>query len=225
MNEEVKMEGIVRNIGRFSRFLEAISFSHGCVLNVTNVSRECHVGQRTVAGFVSVLEDLLLSYRLPVFTRKAERALVAHPKFYFFDAGVFRSVRPIGPLDNPTEINGAALEGLVAQHLRAWGALRGKRTDLFYWRTRAGNEVDFIVYGADVFVAIEVKNTDKIRSGDLSGLSAFLEEYPESTAIFLYRGKDRLKKNNVLYMPVEEFLKELNPNREIKDIIGLPSHR
>ena len=171
-----------------------------------------------MAGFVSILEDLLLSFRLPVFTRKADRALVSHPKFYFFDAGVFRSVRPIGPLDNPSEINGAALEGLVAQHLRAWGALRRKRTDLFYWRTRAGNEVDFVVYGADVFAAIEVKNTDKVRSTDLSGLNAFLEEYPESTAILLYRGSKRLKKNKVLYMPVEEFLLGLKPNTELKEI-------
>ncbi|MBN2189577.1 MAG: ATP-binding protein [Chitinispirillaceae bacterium] len=218
MNEEVKSEGIVRNIGGFSRFLEAISFSHGNVLNITNVARECHVGQRTVSGFVTILEDLLLSFRLPVFTRKAERALVAHPKFYFFDAGVYRSIRPMGPLDNPAEIDGAALEGLVAQHLRAWVALRGKRADLFYWRTRAGNEVDFVVYGADVFTAIEVKNTDKVRSDDLRGLRSFIEEYPESTALLLYRGRERLKKNNVLYMPVENFLLELRPDRELKKI-------
>ena len=219
MNEEVKSEGIVRNIGGFSRFLEAISFSHGNVLNTTNVARECQVGQRTVSGFVTILEDLLLSFRLPVFTRKAGRALVAHPKFYFFDAGVYRSIRPTGPLEKPTEIDGAALEGLVAQHLRAWATLRGKRTDLFYWRTRAGNEVDFVVYGADVFTAIEVKNTDKIRSDDLRGLSAFLEEYPESTALLLYRGRERLKKSNVLYMPVEEFLCALKPNRELVEMM------
>jgi predicted AAA+ superfamily ATPase len=219
MNEEVKTEGIVRNIGGFSRFLEAISFSHGNMLNVSNVARECQIGQRTVSGFVSVLEDLLLSFRLPVFTRKAQRALVAHPKFYFFDAGVYRSIRPTGPLEKPAEIDGAALEGLVAQHLRAWATLRGKRTDLCYWRTRSGNEVDFIVYGADVFAAIEVKNTDKVRSEDLNGLGAFLEEFSESNALLLYRGRERLKKNNIVYMPVEEFLLALRPDTELSQII------
>ena len=54
------------------------------------------------------------------FTRRALRELAAHPKFFFFDAGVFRANRPTGPLDSPAEIDGAALEGLVAQHLRAW---------------------------------------------------------------------------------------------------------
>lgn len=100
---------------------------------------------------MEVLEDLLLSFRVPVFTRRAKRELVAHPKFYLFDTGVFRSLRPKGPLDRPEEIDGAAVEGLVAQHLRAWMAYRGTDAGLFYWRTRSGVEVDFIVYGAAGF--------------------------------------------------------------------------
>ena len=92
---------------------------------------------------------------------------------------------------------------------------RGKRTDLFYWRTRSGNEVDFIVYGTDVFTAIEVKNTDQVRSNDLNGLCAFMEEYPEASALLLYRGRERIKKKGVLYMPVDKFLAGLRPDREI----------
>ena len=65
-------------------------------------------------GYLSVLEDLLLSCRIPVFAKKAQRTVVAHPKFFFFDAGVFRSLRLSGPLDRPQEIAGAALEGIVA---------------------------------------------------------------------------------------------------------------
>jgi hypothetical protein len=44
-----------------------------------------------------------------------------HPKFYFFDAGIFSALRPSGALDRPAEKDGPALEGLVAQHLRAFG--------------------------------------------------------------------------------------------------------
>jgi uncharacterized protein len=113
------MEGWARNVGAFARFLEAISFSHGAVLNVANVSRECQVERKTIATHIEVLEDLLLSFRVPVFTRRAKREPAVHPKFLLFDAGVFRSLRPRGSLDRPEEIDGAALEGLVAQHLRA----------------------------------------------------------------------------------------------------------
>jgi predicted AAA+ superfamily ATPase len=96
-----------------------------------------------------------------VFTKKAKRAIVSHPKFYFFDAGVFRALRPKGPLDMPEEIAGAALEGLIAQHLRAWAAYRESKYEIFFWRSRSGIEVDFILYGEQGIYAIEVKNTNQ----------------------------------------------------------------
>ena len=147
LDEEVRAEGLTRNIGAFTRFLEAISFSHGGQLNVSVVARECEVERKVVAGYVGILEDLLLAFRLPVFRKRAKRATVTHEKIYLFDTGVFRSLRPRGPLDRPEEIDGQALEGLVAQHLRAWAAYSRHDVELFYWRTRAGAEVDFVVYG------------------------------------------------------------------------------
>lgn len=111
LKEEVQAEGLVRNIGNFARFLEAASFSHGCLLNVTNMAEDCDVERRTVQGYVAILQDLLLAYTVPVFTKRAKRHMVRRPKFYLFDAGVFRTLRPSGPLDRPEETEGAALEG------------------------------------------------------------------------------------------------------------------
>ncbi|MGH7563484.1 MAG: ATP-binding protein [Gemmatimonadota bacterium] len=215
LEQEVKSEGLVRNIGQFARFLESVSFSHGAVLNVSNVAREAQAKRGTVSGFVEILEDLLLSYRLEVFTRRAKRETAAHPKFYFFDTGVFRSLRPHGPLDRPQEIEGAALEGLVAQHLRSWLAYTEGEFGLFTWRTRSGVEVDFVVYGPEGFWAVEVQNSRDVRPQDLRGLRAFLEDYPDCRALLLYRGTERLRKGEVLCVPVEEFLLELRPGRTI----------
>ena len=215
LREEVQAEGLVRNIGTFSRFLESASFSHGSVLNVSNVARDCQVERKTVEGYLEILEDLLLSYRLAVFTRRAKRALVTHPKFYFFDAGVYRSLRPHGPLDRPEEIDGPALEGLVLQHLRAWIAYGELKEELFYWRTRAGAEVDFIVYGAAGLTAIEVKNSARIKPEDLRGLRSFREDYPQSLGLFLYRGKERRKIDGVFCLPCDEFLAQLRPGRPL----------
>jgi predicted AAA+ superfamily ATPase len=215
LREEVQMEGLVRNIGAFSRFLEAVSFSHATALNVTNVARDCQVERKTVEGYLEILEDLLLAYRVRVFTRRAKRALSAHPKLYFFDTGVFRSLRPHGPLDRPEEIDGAALEGLVAQHLRAWIAYGGDEEELFYWRTRSGVEVDFVIYGATGLTAIEVKNSAKIRPQDLRGLHSFQEDYPKSQCLFLYRGRERRKIRGVLCVPCAQFLQRLHPGRPL----------
>lgn len=215
IREEVQMEGLVRNIGDFSRFLEVASFSHASELNLSNLSRECEIERKTAEGYMSVMEDLLLGFFLPVFTKRAKRATSVHPKFYYFDAGVYRSLRPKGPLDRSEEIEGHALEGLVAQHLRAWNAYGGDKYTLSFWRTRSGTEVDFVIYGSGGFWGIEVKNTAKIRDEELKPLRSFVEDYPEAKGLFLYRGKDRLKKGNILCLPCEDFLVQLKPGRRL----------
>ncbi len=218
VREEVQMEGLVRNMGSFARFLEAISFSHAALLSVAEVARECAVSRSTVEGFVSILEDLLVAVRLPVFAKRAKRQLVGHSKFYFFDAGVFRAVRPKGPLDRPEEIDGAALEGLVFQHLTAWNDYAGQRHTLHFWRTRAGAEVDFIVYGENELVAIEVKNAAKLAGHDLQALKAFATDYPEARTVLLYRGHEQLLRDGVLCVPCERFLSALRPGQSLPDV-------
>lgn len=212
LQEEVQAEALVRDVGAFARFLEAISFSHGSLLNLSEVARECQVGRKTVEGYLEILEDLLLSFRVPVFTKRAQRHLVAHDKFFYFDTGVYRSIRPSGPLDTPQEIEGMALEGLVAQHLRAWASYRNLPTELFYWRTKSGSEVDFVLYGADVFVAIEVKRSRNVHHTDLRALRAFQEDYPEANVCLLYMGQEELKISGVLCMPCDNFLRSLRPD-------------
>jgi predicted AAA+ superfamily ATPase len=209
LREEVQMEGLTRNIGNFSRFLEAVSLSHASMLNISNVSRECEVERKVVEGYIGILEDLLLAYRVPVFTKRAKRATASHPKLYLFDAGVYMTLRPSGPLDHPEEAHGAEIEGLVAQHLRAWIDYRMPDCSLYYWRTSAGSEVDFIVYGKNTFWAIEVKNSSTIHPSDLRSLKSFGQDYPEAKKYLLYRGTERLKRNNILIEPCSDFLYRL----------------
>lgn len=135
--------------------------------------------------------------------------LCRKPKFYFFDAGVFRTLRPSGPLDRTEEIGGAALEGLIAQHLRTWIDYKKQDCRLYFWRTSSGSEVDFIVYGNDIFWALEVKNTAVVHPRDLRSLKTFGRDCPEAKKILLYRGRERLLSNDILIKPCEEFLREL----------------
>ena len=213
LREEVQMEGLVRNIGNFSRFLETVTFSHASLLNVANIARECQIERKVVEGYLSILEDLMLGYRVGIFSKRAQRAIVSHSKFYLFDAGVFRSLRPRGPLDRPQEIDGQALEGLVAQHLRAWIDYSTSDFTLQFWRTRSGVEVDFILYGSKGIFAIEVKNSSRIQPQDIRGLRSFKEDYPKSKAYLLYRGKERLIRDGVHCIPCDEFLQDLRPGK------------
>ena len=88
---------------------------------------------------------------------------------------------------------------------------------MFYWRTRSGVEVDFVVYGPDGIWGVEVKNAKRIHPQDLRGLKAFKEEYPQSQTVLLYRGKDRLLKDDILCIPCSEFLLRLIPNQSLDE--------
>jgi predicted AAA+ superfamily ATPase len=211
LKEEVQAEGLVRQIGDFYRFLEVASFSHAAVWTTTDISRESSVKRATVDNYLHILEDLLLAFTLPVFTRRAKRKLIAHSKFYFFDVGVYRILRPQGILDNSQEIEGLALEGLVAQHLRNWVLSQYEPHSLSFWRTQTKLEVDFIVYGPKGFWAIEVKRNANLGPDDVRALAAFKEEYPEAVCFFVTASKRREIYRGFPIIPVEEFLLSMAP--------------
>lgn len=136
------------------------------------------------------------------------RQLVAHPERLRerLDAdGVAKTV----------VIDGGALEGLVCQHLKAWVDYSATGNQLYFWRTQAGTEVDFVVYGETEFCAIEVKNSAKVNRKELSGLKTFLADYPGSRAALLYRGTERWMIDGISCLPCEAFLRNLEPNNEI----------
>ncbi len=209
LREEVQQEGLTRNLAAFTRFLQAASFSQASVLNMTGVARDCHVDRKIAEDYFTILEDLLLATRLPVFTRRAKRKTVAHPKFFFFDVGVFRTLRPMGPLDSAEEIDGAALETLVYQELRAINDYRDLGYGLHYWRTVTGEEVDFVLYGERGLVAIEVKRASRLRREDFDGLRAFQDEYPMAKTFLAYGGTREQREGNIQAFPIGDFLARL----------------
>lgn len=209
LREEVMQEGLVRNIGAFSRFMEIASFSQGNQINMSNIAREVGIKQNIIATYFDILEDLLIAVRLPVFDKRAQRALSQHPKFYYFDVGIYQQLRPRGPLDSPEEIGGAGFETLFLQHLRA--IIDYYRLDLkiYFWRTKSGLEVDFIVYGGAGLFAFELKSKKHIDRKDTLGLRSFQEDYPMAQCYLIYTGQFKEKQENITLLPVTEALQTL----------------
>lgn len=209
LREEIQQEGITRSLGGFARFLETASFSQGSVLNVSEVAREAMVERKVVENYFSILEDLLTAVRIPVFSKKAKRKLVAHTKFYFFDTGIYQTIRPKGPLDRPEEIYGTALESLFLQNLWAINDYHDLGYTIFYYRTVLGTEVDFVLYGERGIVALEVKRSEKVSRSDFRGLKAFLSDYPMAKGILVYGGKQKKHEGKIEIIPMEDALKNL----------------
>ncbi|MCI5065419.1 AAA family ATPase [bacterium] len=210
LKEEVQQEGLARNLGTFSRFLETASFSQASPLNVSEIARSVGVSNKTAESYFSILEDLLLAVRLPVFQKHAKRDLYRRAKFYFFDTGIFRFLRPRGPLDSPEFIDVAALETLLFQETRAINDYQALGYDFFYWRTRDQKEVDLILYGERGLHAFEIKRASQIRKADLNGLQAFREDYPMAKAYLLFGGAQREYRDGIELIPYQEAIQELS---------------
>ena len=206
LREEVLQEGLTRNISDFSRFLETASFSQGSQINLSSIAREASIHQKVVTSYFNILEDLLLSFRLYPFTKRAKRRLVVHPKFYFFDVGIYQSLRPKGPLDSPEEVGGIALESLFLQNLIAINDYLQFKFQLYFWRTSNGLEVDFILYGERGLYAIEIKHARTVDSKDFRGLMAFKNDYPMATIYLIYCGDRKKYHNDVQVIPYVEAL-------------------
>lgn len=208
LKEEVQQEGLVRNIGAFARFLEAASFSQGQVLNYSNISAECSVERKTVTNFFQILEDLLLASFVEVFSHRAKRDLIKHRKFYFFDVGVFRQIRPKGPLDSEEEISGAAAETLVFQEIKARNEYEDWDYKIHFWHTKNHLEVDFVLYGPRGLKAIEVKAGGRPRDRDFEGLLEFKKDYPKADLFLIHGGPEEKIHKDIRVLPLEKFLKE-----------------
>lgn len=206
LREEVLQEGLLRNLSQFARFLETASFSQGQVVNMTQVARETAIDRKLVSNYFGILEDLLIGYWLPVFTKRAKRRMIASPKFYIFDSGVYRTLRPRGPLDSPEEIDGATLETLFLAHLRALNDYLRLGYQLFFWRTSNNVEVDFVVYGERGLFAFEIKRSRHVNRADLNGLKAFSDDYPIAKCFLLYGGDHEEFHGNIHVLPFSQGL-------------------
>jgi predicted AAA+ superfamily ATPase len=209
LREEVQQEGLTRNLGSFARFLETASFSQGEVLNVSEIARELSLNRTTVSHYFTILDDLLLGIRISTFSQRAKRKIIAHQKFYFFDVGVYKTIRPMGPLDTPQESDGAGLETLFLQSVSALNDYYELGYSIHFWRTTTGDEVDFILYGPRGLHAFEIKRSATITSKTLKGLKLFGDDYPQAKLYLFFMGTQKEYHGTIQAIPFELGLKEL----------------
>ncbi|OAI49177.1 ATPase [Gammaproteobacteria bacterium SCGC AG-212-F23] len=210
LREEVLQEGLTRNFPLFTRFLETASFSQGEILNYTNIASEVASNRHVINQFFDILEDLLIAYRIHPFTKRAKREVVLSPKFYFFDTGIYRSIKPCGPLDTESESDGPALETLFLQETKAINDYLNLGYGIYYWRTRNQEEIDFILYGKRGLHAIEIKRKANLAKNDFKSLQLFAKDYPMAKCYLLYGGTQSYREGNIYVEPFATFIRQLH---------------
>jgi predicted AAA+ superfamily ATPase len=215
--QEVRLESIVRNLESFARFLEVAALMNGQVTNVAGLARDAAVARPTVQGFFDVLVDTLLGVRLPAWRPRAKVKEVAHPKFYFFDPGVVRSIS--GRLREPLgdEERGRLLETMVLHELRAWLNDSAAGGELSYWRTPSGSEVDFVWLRGRRAIGIEVKASRRWRGEHGDALKELARSGAVGACFAVYLGEHKLKDAEIEVVPLKRFLRLLDAGRVIGD--------
>ena len=191
LREEIQQEGIVRNLGGFSRFLDVAAAQFGEQVSFSAVGRDCGLPVRTVQSYYEILEDTLLGFRLEPWRQSLRKRLSGHPKFYFFDNGVTNAVNRRLTGETDRSLSGRLFEQFIV--LETYRHLHYTRSEarLFFWRTGHGAEVDLVIEKHQkIRAAIEIKSAETIAGADLSGLRAFREEYPEVPGMVVCRAQN-----------------------------------
>jgi predicted AAA+ superfamily ATPase len=208
LTEEVYAEGLTRNLPAFARFLDAVGYTHGELVNYANVARDCGVDAKTVREYYQILVDTLLGRRVEPFSRRAGREVIAKAaKFYLFDVGVAGTIvkRTIGEARG--EAFGRAFEHFILMELAAHASYSELGYPIRFWRTRHGVEVDFIL--GDGEVALEVKGSARVENRDCRSLHAFVAEHRPRQALLVCCEREERVVGGVRVVPWRQFLERL----------------
>lgn len=182
LKEEIQAEALTRNLSGFMRFLNSMAEISGQIVDFSKLSTKAKVSRSSSIRFMEILEDTLIGYKIPVFDKAENADIIKHPKFYFFDVGVLN-----GLLNNFTasaDRVGFLFEHLVLSQLKNSAFALDLPIEVFYFRTRNGVEVDFVIKLKNKYFAIEVKHGN-VSKHDIQSLKIFKTYFSEVKKLYV----------------------------------------
>ena len=191
LERDLRQLSQIDNLLDFRRLMELLALRSAQLLNQSELGRDAHISQPTVHRYLNLLETTHLFERLPAFTASRTSRLMKTPKAFWNDPGlaIFLSgYYDLPALQQAREL-GAYFETMIFHHLRVLATLMTPRARLYYWRTRAGQEVDFVLEHGRRLLGIEVKLARQVSYSDAASLQMFLDMHPATSGgLLLYAG-------------------------------------
>ena len=207
LREEIKAEALVRNLSVFNKFLEVAALTDGEMVIWNNIAQDCGIDAKTVKEYFAILEETLIGYMIPAYTKKVKRNLRQAPRFYYFDVCIPNYLLGKRVINQGSADFGHAFEHLMIQELVAYLGYHFIDGGLSYWHTYSGLEVDAIL--GDAKVAIEFKSCSEVQKRHLNGLKSFKEEHPECRLIVVSMDAYPRLLQDVEVLPATIFLQRL----------------
>lgn len=162
------------NIRAFNHLLYLLAENQGSTISVHSLSREVGLSSKAINRYLDILEQTYVNYRIYSYSKKLGNELKKSCKTYLYDLGVRNMLlKDFSDIANRPD-KGVILESFVFLKLQA---MLSPNMEIKFWRTKDGEEVDFIILKDRKPIPIEVKS--KITSLETpSGLKRFLNRYP-----------------------------------------------
>lgn len=205
LEEEIRAEALLREIGAFSRFLELAAMESGTNPNFTKLSNESGVSQPSIKEFYQILVDTLVVERVDPYLKNSRKRILSSSRHYFFDIGVRNALARL-PLEKKT-VN--SQKGLLFEHAVILEIIRrtrilNKNYRVCYWRTSGGAEVDCVIDCGTFIIPIEIKSSVHVSSAEIKGLKIFLQDYkdiaPQGYVITMGSRKEKIA-DNITVLP------------------------
>lgn len=207
LQEEIKAEAVTRRIQAFSEFLDIIALANGNEINYESLASDCQVSPNTLKNYLQILDDTLLGFHLPAYTKTKKRKAITRSKYYLFDIGVTNFLANRSRIKLKSKEFGDSFEHFIMLEMRAFLSYKRVKKKMSYWRSTTRFEVDLLI---DDETAIEIKATENVQEKHLKGLLALKGEgIFKSFFVVSQDSKKRHLKEGVVVYPWREFLKDL----------------
>ena len=135
--------------------------------------------------YLNLLETSFLLVRVLAYSVNRTKRLIKTPKLYWGDVGLGLHLAGL------PELGGAYLENILLNDLMCWRDGRTEQTEILYWRTTTGEEVDFVIETGGRLLPIEIKATSRPRLADARTLRSFRAEYGKTSraGLLLHTGE------------------------------------
>ncbi len=177
LERDVRQVMNVGDLNSFNRFLRLCAARTGQILNMSDLGRDAGVSVPTVKKWLSILEASYQIYLLPPHFNNFGKRIIKSPKLYFLDTGIATFLLGLHGRDPLMQgpMRGPIFETMVvAEWVKAF-CNRGERPELYYWRSKAGLEIDLIIDRNSRLYPIEIKATSTIMPGHTENLSKWMK--------------------------------------------------
>jgi predicted AAA+ superfamily ATPase len=206
LKEEIAQEQLVRNLVPFRRFLPIVAQCSGTIVNYNSIARELGVDWTTVRTYFDIIEDTLLGFKLPAYSRSIRKQQLSAPKFYLFDIGIKRTLDKTLSLEPSTnQLMGPLFEHFVICEVLRLNDYLQKDFTLSYLTTQGGAEIDLIIErpGARTLF-VEIKSTERVTREHLRHLRDLSAGRDDVEPICVSRESRRRREGEILVLPWQE---------------------